>query len=56
MAISASNLTWETDATGEEYLLLEKGRRFENPKNYLLPIPFAQTELNPNLKPNNVGW
>lgn len=56
VTISASNLTWETDATGEEYLLLEKGRRFENPKNYLLPIPFAQTELNPNLKPNNVGW
>ena len=40
---------------GHEYLLIEDGRRFE-PKHYLFPIPFKQTQLNKNLLPNNEGW
>ncbi len=48
------NLIWK-EVDGKEYLLLEDGRRFEE-KHYLFPIPFKQTQLNPNLNPNNPGW
>ena len=37
-------------------LVIEAGRQFDPNKNYLLPIPTQQIELNPNLKPNNPGW
>lgn len=46
--------TWK-NVDGKEYLLLEDGRRFEE-KHYLFPVPFTQTQLNPNLNPNNEGW
>ncbi len=49
-------LTWKTANDGKQYLLLETGRTFVDPKHYLLSIPFAQMQLNPNLKPNNPGW
>ncbi len=49
------NMEWVV-VDGEEYLMLEKGRRFETGKHYLFPVPFAQYQLNPNLLPNNPGW
>ena len=48
-------LTWQ-NKDGEEYLLLETGRQFVDPRHYLMPIPFTQYQLNPNLLPNNPGW
>ena len=50
-----TDLTWVTK-NGEKYLLIETGRRFDPKKNYLLPIPFKQMQLNPNLAPQNPGW
>ena len=50
-----TDLTWVTK-NGEKYLLIETGRRFDPEKNYLLPIPFKQMQLNPNLAPQNPGW
>lgn len=50
------SLQWVTDDDGEQYLLLETGRRFEDPRHYLMPVPFKQYQLNPNLLPNNPGW
>ena len=50
-----TDLTWVTK-NGEKYLLIETGRRFNPEKNYLLPIPFKQMQLNPNLAPQNPGW
>lgn len=50
-----NDLTW-VNVGGEQYLLLETGRKFDPKKNYLFPIPFAQMQLNPNLKPQNPGW
>jgi len=35
---------------------LMTGRTFSDMKNYLWPIPFTQTQRNPNLLPNNPGW
>lgn len=49
------NLKWKT-VNGKEYLVLESGRTFDPEKNYLLPIPFTQMQLNPQLAPNNPGW
>ena len=43
-----------TDAKGN--FILMTGRTFTAPKNYLWPVPFTQTERNPNLLPNNTGW
>ena len=43
-----------TDSEGN--LVLMTGRTFSDPKNYLWPVPFTQTERNPNLLPNNPGW
>jgi len=49
-----TDLTWKTK-DGQQYLLIETGRRFDPNKNYLLPIPFKQMRLNPNLT-QNPGW
>ena len=49
------NLKWKT-VNGKEYLVLESGRAFDPEKNYLLPVPFTQMQLNPQLAPNNPGW
>ena len=53
--VDLNTLTWK-NVDGEYYLLLEGNRKFDPAKNYLFPIPFAQMQLNPNLKPNNPGW
>lgn len=37
-------------------IILMTGRIFVEPKNYLWPVPFIQTQRNPNLLPNNPGW
>ena len=55
IAANLDELTWKTK-DGEQYLLLETGRQFVDPRHYLLPIPFTQYQLNPNLLPNNPGW
>ena len=49
------NLKWKT-VNCKEYLVLESGRTFDPEKNYLLPVPFTQMQLNPQLAPNNPGW
>lgn len=49
------DLTWQTK-DGQKYLLIETGRTFNPDKHYLLPIPFKQMQLNPNLAPQNPGW
>jgi starch-binding outer membrane protein, SusD/RagB family len=41
------------DAQG--YMIIQSGRRFENPRNYLWPIPFTQLNMNPQLG-QNPGW
>ena len=41
------------DANGN---LIFEGSRVWAEKNYLLPIPTQQIQLNPNLAPNNPGW
>jgi hypothetical protein len=41
------------DAQG--YMIVNSGRRFEDPKNYLWPIPLTQWQRNPNLG-QNPGW
>lgn len=53
--VQLNSLTWK-NVDGEQYLLLEEDRKFDPAKNYLFPIPFAQMQLNPNLKPQNPGW
>lgn len=53
--VQLNTLNWKT-VNGESYLLIEEGRKFDPKKNYLFPIPFAQMQLNPNLKPQNPGW
>lgn len=50
-----NDLSWKT-VDGEQYLLIETGRRFDPGRHYLLPVPFAQMQLNPDLAPNNPGW
>ena len=49
------DLTWKTK-NGQQYLIIETGRTFNPDKHYLLPIPFKQMQLNPNLAPQNPGW
>lgn len=49
------DLTWKNKG-GQEYLLIETGRQFNPGKHYLLPVPFKQMQLNPNLAPQNPGW
>jgi hypothetical protein len=41
------------DAQG--YMIVNSGRRFVDPKNYLWPIPLTQWQRNPNLG-QNPGW
>jgi len=36
-------------------IIVDNDRSFAE-KNYLLPIPTVQSQLNPNLRPNNPGW
>ena len=55
LKVDLNQLTWVT-VDGEKYLLLETGRTFDPNKHYLLSLPFAQMQLNPNLAPNNPGW
>ncbi|MDD2612501.1 MAG: RagB/SusD family nutrient uptake outer membrane protein [Bacteroidales bacterium] len=50
-----SGLKWKT-VDGDQYLIIETGRQFIDPKHYLLSLPFTQTQRNPNLLPNNTGW
>ena len=55
LKVNLNQLQWVT-VDGEQYLLLETGRTFDPNKHYLLSLPFAQMQLNPNLAPNNPGW
>ena len=55
LEIKLSDLKWKS-VNGKEYLILEANRTFDAGKNYLLPIPFTQMQMNPNLAPNNPGW
>ena len=55
LAVNLAGLTWKTK-NGQQYLLIEEGRTFKPEKHYLLPIPFKQMQLNPNLAPQNPGW
>ena len=55
LSIDLDDLTWKS-VNGEEYLVIETGRTFVDPKHYLLSVPFKQSQLNPNLLPNNPGW
>jgi hypothetical protein len=41
------------DASG--YMIINKNRRFNDPKNYLWPIPLTQWQRNPELG-QNPGW
>ncbi len=50
-----NDLSWK-NVDGEQYLLIETGRRFDPGRHYLLPVPFTQMQLNPDLAPNNPGW
>lgn len=45
--------TLPVDANG--YIVVNSGRRFDDPKNYLWPIPLTQVQRNPNLG-QNPGW
>lgn len=53
-AVDLNQLKWK-NVDGGKYLVLESGRTFTD-KHYLLSIPFAQMQRNPNLRPNNPGW
>ena len=53
--VNLGGLTWKTK-NGQQYLLIEEGRQFNPEKHYLLPVPFKQMQLNPNLTPQNPGW
>lgn len=55
LAVDLNSLEWR-QKNGEDYLLLETGRTFNPEKHYLLPVPFKQMQLNPNLAPQNPGW
>ena len=55
LAVDLNKLSWKTK-DGQQYLLIEEGRNFNPGKHYLLPIPFKQMQLNPNLAPQNPGW
>lgn len=47
-----SNLPVDTNG----YIIVNRGRNFVAPKNYLWPVPLIQRQRNPNLEPNNPGW
>jgi hypothetical protein len=59
--ITWTGTAWATKWTGISSKIvngvyrLETGRTWAE-KNYLLPIPTQQIQLNPNLAPNNPGW
>ena len=55
LSVNLGGLTWKTK-NGQQYLLIEEGRQFNPEKHYLLPVPFKQMQLNPNLAPQNPGW
>ncbi|MDY3978915.1 MAG: RagB/SusD family nutrient uptake outer membrane protein [Tidjanibacter sp.] len=55
VGLNIDGLKWKKVGS-EEYLVFESGRTFDPGKHYLLSLPFAQMQLNPNLKPNNPGW
>jgi hypothetical protein len=55
LKVNLGGLTWKTK-NGQQYLLIEEGRQFNPEKHYLLPVPFKQMQLNPNLAPQNPGW
>jgi hypothetical protein len=44
-----------TDPLLDGAIVVDAARSFSE-KNYLLPIPSQQIQLNPNLAPNNTGW
>lgn len=48
-----SSSTYRKNAEG--YLVVQWNRKFEDPKNYLWPVPQVQIERNPNLT-QNPGW
>jgi hypothetical protein len=58
------DVTYEAENNGQANVklittynrVLLTAKSFENPKNYLLPIPDAVTGRNPKLLPNNTGW
>lgn len=52
-AVPADVANMRMDAQG--YIIVNDGRRFESPKNYLLPVPMEQVNRNPNLG-QNPGW
>src|SRR5690606_10213407 len=52
-AVPADVANLRVDAAG--YILVNDGRRFEAPKNYLLPVPMEQLNRNPALG-QNPGW
>lgn len=56
LTANLDNMNWKTLEDGGHYVILETGRRFDDPKHYLFPVPFKQMQLNPNLAPNNTGW
>ena len=55
LELNLNTLTWKTK-DGQQYLLIETDRTFDPSRHYLLPIPFKQMQLNPNLAPQNPGW
>ena len=50
------NVLYSTTLDEDGNIILMTGRIFVEPKNYLWPVPFIQTQRNPNLLPNNPGW
>ena len=55
LELNLNSLTWKTK-NGQQYLLIETDRTFDPSRHYLLPVPFKQMQLNPNLAPQNPGW
>ncbi|MBC7934720.1 MAG: RagB/SusD family nutrient uptake outer membrane protein [Rhizobacter sp.] len=51
--VVSGNSPYPVDANGN---LIFEGSRVWAQKNYLLPAPTQQIQLNPNLAPNNPGW
>lgn len=52
-AVPADVANLRADAQG--YIIVDDDRRFEDPKNYLWPVPMIQLDRNPNLG-QNPGW
>lgn len=51
--VAADVASLRADAQG--YIIVNDGRRFEDPKHYLLPVPMEQVNRNKNLG-QNTGW